>query len=148
MALAQSGIDTLMKCEQQEMILISVALTRGRINTHKVQTADNKLFWISVALALARTRNNTLTVDVQQMLRTWMGLLPMVQKRTVLRKGYLRQGVPPSDKKGFWLDTGLMGFNTVQGRIKGSVFRGHTSKTDNNQAIDEECLKIESEIDT
>ncbi|KAG1758122.1 hypothetical protein EDD22DRAFT_850262 [Suillus occidentalis] len=40
------------------------------------------------------------------------------------------------------------GSSYKQGRIKGLVFRGYTSKTDDNQAIDEECSKIESRIDT
>ncbi|KAG1753113.1 hypothetical protein EDD22DRAFT_850535 [Suillus occidentalis] len=41
--------------------------------------------------------------------------------------------------------TSVDSISTYLGRIKGSVFRGRTSKTDDNQAIDEECSKIESE---
>ncbi|KAG1759534.1 hypothetical protein EDD22DRAFT_849172 [Suillus occidentalis] len=60
-----------------------------------------------------------------------------------------RNGVstPPSDKKGFWLDTGSMGLIPCEAGSRVQS-RGRTSETDDNQAIDEECSKIESGIDT
>ncbi|KAG1725590.1 hypothetical protein EDD22DRAFT_961596 [Suillus occidentalis] len=81
--------------------------------------ADDGLNWITYkerALTVIRARGlmryldgrvkepaayKTNAAGESLMLRTWMGLLQMVQKRTVLRKGCLPQVVPPSDKKGF-----------------------------------------------
>ncbi|KAG1758107.1 hypothetical protein EDD22DRAFT_957201 [Suillus occidentalis] len=72
----------------------------------------------------AHDNDNLADKPMPLLLRTWMGLLPMVQKRTVLRKGCLRQAVPPSNKKGFWLDTGLTGLIPYRAGSRVRSFEG------------------------